>query len=95
MADEPIESLAGRTPRAEPENDGGWKERADERAAPAELELRNVQRLSRVRLGGLALDDEGNVITNGGRVLGICGMGPTIKDSIKLTYQAVKKVNFD
>jgi phosphoribosylamine--glycine ligase len=44
---------------------------------------------------GTRMDEDGKVITSGGRVLGICGMGPTIKESIKLTYQAVKKVKFD
>jgi phosphoribosylamine--glycine ligase len=43
---------------------------------------------------GTSTDKEGNVVTNGGRVLGICGMGNTIKDTIKLTYGAVRKVSF-
>lgn len=44
---------------------------------------------------GTRMDDQGNVVTSGGRVLGICGMGPTIKESIKLTYQAARKVDFE
>lgn len=38
-------------------------------------------------------DDE--VVTNGGRVLGITGLGPTIKDTTRHTYKAVRKVKFD
>ncbi len=34
-------------------------------------------------------------LTNGGRVLGITGLGNTIKDAIDHTYKAVSKINFD
>ena len=34
-------------------------------------------------------------VTNGGRVLGVTGLGPTIKEAIDKTYQAVKLINFD
>jgi phosphoribosylamine--glycine ligase len=44
---------------------------------------------------GTARDENGSIITSGGRVLGICGLGPTIKDTIKTTYQAVRKVKFE
>jgi phosphoribosylamine--glycine ligase len=44
---------------------------------------------------GTVRDEAGNLITNGGRVLGICGLGPSIKDSIKTTYKAVRKVKFE
>jgi len=33
--------------------------------------------------------------TNGGRVLGVTGLGTTIKEAIDITYQAVGKINFD
>jgi phosphoribosylamine--glycine ligase len=33
--------------------------------------------------------------TNGGRVLGVTGLGNTIKEAIKTTYQAVEKINFE
>ena len=33
-------------------------------------------------------------VTNGGRVLGVTGLGNTIKDAIDKTYQAVQKINF-
>ncbi len=32
--------------------------------------------------------------TNGGRVLGVTGLGNTIKSAIDITYQAVEKINF-
>jgi len=38
--------------------------------------------------------EEGGIITSGGRVLGITALGPTIKDTIKLAYKGVKKVDF-
>ncbi len=34
-------------------------------------------------------------LTNGGRVLGVTGLGKTIKDAIANTYQAVGKINFE
>jgi len=43
---------------------------------------------------GTALKD-GQVITNGGRVLGVTGLGEDISRAIKKTYQAVKKISWD
>ena len=37
----------------------------------------------------------GNIVTDGGRVLGITALGRTIPDAINLAYQAVGKVNCD
>jgi phosphoribosylamine--glycine ligase len=38
---------------------------------------------------------ENKIITSGGRVLGVTGLGNTIKDAIELTYKAVEKINFE
>jgi len=38
---------------------------------------------------------ERKIITNGGRVLGVTGMGNTIKQAIDTTYQAVEKIHFE
>jgi phosphoribosylamine---glycine ligase len=38
---------------------------------------------------------QGKYFTNGGRVLGVTGLGNTIKDAIHKTYQAVEKIHFD
>ncbi|MGB4520532.1 MAG: phosphoribosylamine--glycine ligase [Candidatus Omnitrophota bacterium] len=35
------------------------------------------------------------ILTNGGRVLGVTGLGDTIRGAIDKTYQAVKKIHFD
>jgi phosphoribosylamine--glycine ligase len=43
--------------------------------------------------GTKKVDDK--VFTNGGRVLGICGLGNTIKDAIELAYRGVKEISFD
>ena len=37
---------------------------------------------------------ETEYLTNGGRVLGVTGLGNNIKEAIDKTYQAVKKINF-
>jgi phosphoribosylamine--glycine ligase len=39
--------------------------------------------------------DNGNIVTNGGRVLGVTAMGDDIKSAIKQAYQAVDKINWD
>ncbi|MCM8789508.1 MAG: phosphoribosylamine--glycine ligase [Candidatus Omnitrophica bacterium] len=36
-----------------------------------------------------------HVLTNGGRVLGVTGLGNSIKEAIDRTYQAVGKINFE
>jgi phosphoribosylamine--glycine ligase len=37
----------------------------------------------------------GDIVTNGGRVLGVTGLGSTIRDAITRTYQAVAAINFE
>ncbi len=38
---------------------------------------------------------DGQIITNGGRVLGVTGLGEDISRAIEKTYQAVKKISWD
>ena len=38
---------------------------------------------------------DGQIVTNGGRVLGVTAMGDTIKSSIDRAYEAVDKIDFD
>lgn len=38
---------------------------------------------------------EGRYFTNGGRVLGVSGLGKSIKEAIDTTYSAVDKINFE
>jgi len=37
----------------------------------------------------------GKVLTSGGRVLGVTGLGENIPEAIKTTYQAVSKITWD
>ncbi len=39
--------------------------------------------------------DNGKIYTNGGRVLGVVGAGDTLQESIKNTYEEVKKIDFE
>ena len=39
--------------------------------------------------------ENGKIVTNGGRVLGITGLGNTIKGAIDNTYKVVEKISFD
>ncbi len=36
-----------------------------------------------------------SIVTNGGRVLGVTGLGGSIKEAINKTYSAIKKINFE
>jgi len=43
---------------------------------------------------GTALRD-GKVVTDGGRVLGVTGLGPTVKAAIETAYTGVREISFD
>lgn len=43
---------------------------------------------------GTALDTAGNVVTSGGRVLGVTGRGATLKEAHTRAYQAAQKIAF-
>jgi len=40
-------------------------------------------------------NQDNKILTNGGRVLGVTGLGNTIKEAITRTYKAVDKIHFD
>jgi phosphoribosylamine--glycine ligase len=40
-------------------------------------------------------DVDGDIVTNGGRVLGVTALGDTIKEAKKRAYRAVEKIKFD
>ncbi len=42
-----------------------------------------------------AREEEGKLLTNGGRVLGVTSTADSLKDAIKLSYERVKKISFD
>jgi len=58
--------------------------------------LKEVSRMERVFVfhAGTTLKD-GQVMTNGGRVLGVTGLGEDIPRAIERAYQAVKKISWD
>jgi phosphoribosylamine--glycine ligase len=58
--------------------------------------LKEVSRMEGVFVfhAGTALKD-GQVMTNGGRVLGVTGLGEDILGAIEKTYQAVKKISWE
>ena len=43
----------------------------------------------------LRQEEKDKILTNGGRVLGVTGLGKDINDAISRTYQAVEKINFE
>lgn len=44
---------------------------------------------------GTKFDDNGNIVTNGGRVLGVTALGKTLKEARKNAYEAAGWVHFD
>jgi len=44
---------------------------------------------------GTKMDDKGNLVTNGGRVLGVSAMGETLPDVLKKAYNAISKITFE
>ena len=44
---------------------------------------------------GSKFDEEGNVVTNGGRVLGVTATGATLKEARAKAYEATAWVNFE
>jgi len=58
--------------------------------------LNDVSKMTDVMVfhAGTAKKD-GEIVTSGGRVLGVTALGDTIKDAIDKAYDAVKKISFD
>ena len=43
---------------------------------------------------GTALDDDGQLVSNGGRVLGVTALADTVEDAQKLAYKAVDTIDW-
>ena len=48
-----------------------------------------------VYVAGAKLSEDGKLLTNGGRVLGVTERGKDIKEAIEKAYKSVEKVSFD
>ena len=48
-----------------------------------------------VYIAGAKLSEDGKLLTNGGRVLGVTERGADIKEAIAKAYASVEKVHFD
>ncbi|MCK4245307.1 MAG: phosphoribosylamine--glycine ligase, partial [Candidatus Omnitrophica bacterium] len=58
--------------------------------------LREVEKIKDVFIFHAGTKKEkGRLLTNGGRVLGVTGLAKTVKEAIKNTYEAVKKIGFE
>ena len=55
--------------------------------------LEEAASLAQVFHAGTALQN-GHIVTDGGRVLGVTAMGDTIRAAIHTVYEAVKKIDF-
>ena len=43
---------------------------------------------------GTKLDAEGNLLTNGGRVLGVTGLGEDLPQAVQRAYEAIRRIHF-
>jgi len=59
--------------------------------------LEMVKRLKDVMVfhSGTGFDEEGKIVTNGGRVLGITALGQDLKDARNKAYSAIELIHFD
>ena len=46
-------------------------------------------------VAGAKLDEQGNLLTNGGRVLGVTATADTLRAAVEKAYAAVEKTHFD
>jgi phosphoribosylamine--glycine ligase len=44
---------------------------------------------------GTKLDENGNLVTNGGRVLGISSVGNTLEEALEKAYKAIENISFE
>lgn len=54
-----------------------------------------AEKVGKVFHCGTKVDDEGNLVTNGGRVLCVVGMGHGIEEAKAKAYEAVSKISFE
>ena len=57
--------------------------------------LDEADRIGKVFHAGTALNENGKVVTNGGRVLCVVGLGDNVAAAKTKAYQAVQKISFD
>ncbi len=59
--------------------------------------LKDAARLDKVCVfhAGTRRDATGQVVTDGGRVLGVTGLGATVEQAIRRAYEAVERIHFD
>ena len=56
--------------------------------------LEEAGRTARVFHAGTRLDEDGRVLTSGGRVLGVTATAPTLREAIGRAYSAAEKISF-
>ena len=59
------------------------------------FEITIPEEVEDVYVAGAKLSDEGKLLTNGGRVLGVTERGTDIREAIEKAYKSVEKIHFD
>ncbi len=75
---------------------GGYPRNDFERAKPIEG-LKEAAQLANVAVfhAGTKRDADGRIVTDGGRVLGVTGLGETVEAAARRAYEAVSRIRFD
>ena len=71
---------------------GGYPEAYEKGKA---IDLGKASEYAQVYHSGTALDDEGHLVTSGGRVLGLSATAPTLKEAVDQAYRAAGEVRFE
>ena len=56
--------------------------------------LEEADKTAQVFHAGTRLDEDGRVLTSGGRVLGVTATAPTLREAIERAYGAAEKISF-
>ena len=51
--------------------------------------------MARGRPGAVAITEDGQLVTNGGRVLGVTATAPGLPRAISIAYEAAEHIHFD
>lgn len=74
---------------------GGYPEKYEKGKIIKGIEEAEKQEGIIVFHAGTKYDDNGNLVTNGGRVLGVTAMGDTLEEALANAYKAVERISFD
>ena len=74
---------------------GGYPEKYEKGKIISGIEEAEKEKDIVIFQAGTKYDEKGNLITNGGRVLGVSATGDTLEEALEKAYKAVEKISFE